>query len=166
MFVVSLYLLLLMCSSVGVFLYPHLVSISLEYWRPRSLRVYFEKSLFYFMLIESILVNVLFYFRNCFHSVVQQDTIYSGVSCWKKTYFFFKLKHMSNVEEIRLDALNLWYTILSPISHLQAPTNSLYGLHQELADHYVIISFSPVYADKLPLEHCLFGSICGMHCTM
>ena len=73
---------------------------------------------------------------------------------------------MSNVEEIRLDALNLWYTILSPISHLQAPTNSLYGLHQELADHYVIISFSPVYADKLPLEHCLFGSICGMHCTM
>lgn len=164
MFVVSLYLLLLMCSSVGVFLYLHLVSISLEYWRPRSLRVYFEKSLFYFILIESILVNVLFYFRNCFHSVVQQDTIYSGVSCWKKT-FFFKIK--AHVKCWR----NKIRCVKSVIYYLQfhiyqAPTNCLYGLHQELADHYVIISFSPVYADKLPLEHCLFGSICGMHCTM
>ena len=40
------------------------------------------------------------------------------------------------------------------------PTNCLYGLHHELADHYDIISFSPVYADKLPLEPCLWMHLC------
>ena len=103
MFLVSLYLLLLLC-----FCWCFSVSASCEHIL-RILTSTFASSLFWKIAIlfhsnrinsgkRIILFSELFPF-SC-------STGYNLFWCilLKKTFFFFKLKHMSNVEEIRLDA--------------------------------------------------------------